>query len=200
MSRDPRHLHPALREFWDVLAVEVKRRLGLTIFLTCTYRSNAAQDALYAKGRTVPGAKVTKARAGQSPHNVPPQLGGSHALDFAVRKGEKGVTWNRDKYMAVAQIARELGADCGAFWRGFRDPPHIQLPRWRRGKRYPPGYRFMKHSVASPKATPPRLLLSFYGHPFEEQKSRTIDIEDKEIRRIKINATQEGKVWVRVEK
>lgn len=42
---------------------------GLDVLVTCTYRSNEEQDALYAQGRTTPGRIVTHARAGQSKHN-----------------------------------------------------------------------------------------------------------------------------------
>jgi peptidoglycan LD-endopeptidase CwlK len=50
----------------------------LDILVTCTLRSGAEQDALYAKGRTVPGRIVTYARAGQSAHQY------GLALDFVI--------------------------------------------------------------------------------------------------------------------
>ena len=46
-SRNPVDLHPAMREFWFVLQRLAKSRLGLDIFLTATYRSNAEQTELY---------------------------------------------------------------------------------------------------------------------------------------------------------
>ncbi len=45
------------------------RAAGLDLLVTCTYRSDAEQDALYAQGRTAPGKVVTNAKAGQSSHN-----------------------------------------------------------------------------------------------------------------------------------
>ena len=92
LSRDPAHLHPAMREFWEALVPLVKAELSLTVFLTCTWRDHAEQARLYAQGRTGPGSVVTNARPGQSAHNVAPPEG-SHALDFAVREGATGVTW-----------------------------------------------------------------------------------------------------------
>ncbi|MEO7494898.1 MAG: hypothetical protein ABIT83_23880 [Massilia sp.] len=37
---------------------------GLDILITCTYRSGAEEDVLYAQGCTKPGARGTNARAG----------------------------------------------------------------------------------------------------------------------------------------
>jgi peptidoglycan LD-endopeptidase CwlK len=42
---------------------------GHVVILTCTYRSPAEQDALYAQGRTLPGKVVTHAKGGESLHN-----------------------------------------------------------------------------------------------------------------------------------
>lgn len=160
MSRDPDHLHPALRELWEALVPAAKKELGLDIFLTCTYRSHAEQARLYAQGRTSPGPVVTNARPGQSAHNVAPPEG-SHALDFAVSDGRGGVTWEAGHYRAVARIAQRLGADCGAFWPGFPDNPHIQMPDWAQGKRYGLEYRFVR-GVPTPAAVP-RVFLRDQG-------------------------------------
>ncbi len=141
-SRNPNDLHPALKECWVELVKLAKTELGLEIFLTCTHRSNQEQDALYSQGRTKSGSIVTYAKAGQSAHNVaPPQ--GAHAFDFAVRNNKGGITWDVPKYIAVAAIARRLGADAGAFWTGFMDAPHIQMPDWSIGKTYSTSFRFV---------------------------------------------------------
>ena len=42
---------------------------NIDYLVTCTLRTFAEQDALYAEGRTAPGHIVTWAQAGQSPHN-----------------------------------------------------------------------------------------------------------------------------------
>jgi hypothetical protein len=31
-------------------------------------------------------------------------------------------------YLEAAQIGRSCGLECGAFWTGFQDYPHMQLP------------------------------------------------------------------------
>lgn len=152
-SRNAADLHPALLELWTHLVPAVQQELGLSIFLTCTYRSNEEQTRLYAQGRTAGGKIVTNARAGQSAHNVrPPE--GSHALDFAVSDGRGGVTWEGSKYDAVAKIAQRMGADCGAFWPNFIDRPHIQMPGWHIGKTYGPDYRFLRNLTKPPELTP----------------------------------------------
>lgn len=148
-SRDPKDLHPAMQEFWSVLQRLSKDELGIDIFLTCTHRDNAEQERLYAQGRSTQGMIVTNARAGQSPHNTLP----SNALDFAVMGADGQLDWSVENFIRVAQIARRLGADPGAFWRGFRDNPHIQMPDWKIGKAYPSSYRFMRVSSA-PKPAP----------------------------------------------
>lgn len=155
-SRDPKDLHPALQELWAHLVPAARAELGLGIILTCTHRSNEEQQRLYNQGRSTPGAIVTNARPGQSAHNVAPPEG-SHALDFAVQDGKGGITWEGSKYDAVAKIAQRMGADCGAFWPGFVDRPHIQMPGWKIGRTYGPAFRFLtnvhKPQELAPKAT-----------------------------------------------
>jgi peptidoglycan L-alanyl-D-glutamate endopeptidase CwlK len=131
-----------MQELWRDVKRLAKEELGYDIFLTCTYRDNLEQNRLFAQGRTADGPVITNARAGQSPHNVAPPEG-SHAFDFAVLNPHGRVTWDVSKYIAVAAIARRLGADCGAFWDDFTDPPHIQMPGWKIGKTYGPSFRFV---------------------------------------------------------
>jgi peptidoglycan L-alanyl-D-glutamate endopeptidase CwlK len=67
-SRRIEDLHPALQP----LAREFLSRCSarqVDVLIVCTYRDGAEQDALYAQGRTKPGARVTNAKAGQSAHN-----------------------------------------------------------------------------------------------------------------------------------
>lgn len=154
-SRDPNDLHPALQALWAQL-VPAAAAQGYTIFLTCTHRSNAEQAQLYALGdrRTGKGV-VTNARPGQSAHNVEPPEG-SHALDFGVMVNGAYERVDTRPYLAVATLAHRLGADCGAFWNGFKDYPHIQMPGWRPGRVYGPAFRFVpaRTTPVVPKPTP----------------------------------------------
>lgn len=99
------------------------------------------QDALYAKGRTVPGPRVTNARAGYSWHNY------GVALDFGVFRGESYVDADNPGlaarvHAACAVHADECGLEWGGNWTRFKDLPHYQVaglpssPRAEHRKRY----------------------------------------------------------------
>ena len=66
-SRSLDDLRPEFRVLVDPFLEDCKAA-SIDILVTCTLRSGAEQDALYAQGRTAPGAIVTKAQAGQSAH------------------------------------------------------------------------------------------------------------------------------------
>lgn len=93
------------------------------------HRSWEEQDALYAQGRTNPGAKVTNARGGQSNHNF------GIAADFGVFKAgeylDGGTQYEQSLaeriHAAVAIHAHRLGFDWGGDWEGMVDPPHFEL-------------------------------------------------------------------------
>ena len=98
-------------------------KAGHDVIVTCTYRSNDEQDALYAQGRTKPGPIVTHARAGESLHNS------RLALDFAPLTGGK-VDWeNTEKFEELGRLA--MATDPRVMWGGLwqpakRDMPHIE--------------------------------------------------------------------------
>jgi len=135
-SRNVWHLHPDLR----LLAAEWAARCsaeGLDIIITCTYRSNEEQAALYAEGRTDPGKIKTWAKPGQSKHNLtaPDGSPAAEAFDFVPMRNGKCV-WglaaaeDRELWSRCVAIARELGLRCGADWPvRKRDWPHLELIR-----------------------------------------------------------------------
>lgn len=92
---------------------------GVPIKITSTLRTAAEQDALYAQGRTKPGAIVTNLKGGQSIHetgnafDVIPENGGYHASQ---------ATWDK-----IGAIGESLGLEWGGKWQGFKDLPHFQL-------------------------------------------------------------------------
>ena len=96
---------------------------GIIVKRTCGYRSYKEQDALYAKGRTAPGAIVTNAKGGYSWHNF------GLAADYAFVVNGK-VTWD-GPWDRFGRIARLEGLEWGGDWKRFKDRPHVQ---WRRGK------------------------------------------------------------------
>ncbi|CAB5187476.1 Peptidase M15B, partial [uncultured Caudovirales phage] len=68
MSRRIEDLTPAVQQRAKAL-VSAAKDAGIDLLITSTYRSNEEQAALYAQGRTKPGAIVTNARPGDSYHN-----------------------------------------------------------------------------------------------------------------------------------
>lgn len=91
------------------------------------HRTYAEQNALYAKGRTAPGPKVTNARGGYSRHNF------GVAVDYAVF-GTSGSYLDGASprfaykvHKAVAEWAKEnYPIEWGGDWTSFVDAPHFQ--------------------------------------------------------------------------
>ena len=97
---------------------------GITINIISGLRTYAEQDALYAKGRTAPGKKVTNARGGYSNHNF------GIAFDIGVFEGSRYLP-SSSKYKAVGVLGQELGLEWGGNWKTIVDQPHFQLrPGW----------------------------------------------------------------------
>lgn len=101
---------------------ELLRRLaaeGLTFKVIQGRRTQAEQDALYAKGRTAPGPKVTWTR--NSRHLT------GRAIDLALFQG-KNVVWESKHYTRAGEIGEELGLVWGGRWKGGKtDKPHFEL-------------------------------------------------------------------------
>lgn len=118
---------------------------GVPIVITQGLRTIAEQDALYAQGRTKPGAIVTKAKGGYSFHNF------GVAIDFALLMPDgKAVSWDMKRdgdrdgkadWYEVVEEAKALGFEWGGDWTSFRDYPHFQMTlgltcaQYRAGKR-----------------------------------------------------------------
>jgi len=62
-------LNPKLQPLARKL-IETATERGIHVKIICGNRTYAEQDELYAQGRTKPGSIVTKAKGGQSMHNV----------------------------------------------------------------------------------------------------------------------------------
>jgi peptidoglycan L-alanyl-D-glutamate endopeptidase CwlK len=139
-SRRIEDLHPALQP----LATEFVARCAarqVDVLIVCTYRDGAEQDALYAQGRTKPGAKVTNARAGQSAHNH--TINGkpaARAFDAVPLLHGKPIwedprdadnDWSNDfGWKVMGAVAAELGLVWyGAPGSAFREAPHFQLSK-----------------------------------------------------------------------
>ncbi len=101
-SRKLKDAHPRLQSaFQQALPLFKKEFPELDIIITCTYRSLEEQAALYnqpwdKKDNDQDGKidesdeRVTRAKPGQSKHNVLP----SHAIDIAFKHKNGKLTWN----------------------------------------------------------------------------------------------------------
>ncbi|HKI03422.1 MAG TPA: M15 family metallopeptidase [Thermoanaerobaculia bacterium] len=97
---------------------------GIQIKIISGSRTFAEQEALFAKGRTAPGPKVTNARGGFSNHNF------GIAFDIGVFTGTKYFS-ESPKYKAVGVLGVDLGLEWGGNWTSIVDQPHYQLrPTW----------------------------------------------------------------------
>lgn len=140
MSRRIEDMHPALQPKVRQFLFECERD-GLDVLITCTHRTDAEQEELYAQGRTKPGKIVTRARAGQSKHNN--MLNGkpaSLAFDFVPLRNGK-LVWGAsgdgiddnpaddlkddlELWQRIAQVAKRQGFQ----WFGDKGSPFPELP------------------------------------------------------------------------
>jgi len=124
-SRDEKDLTPRVRDAWRA-ARELYKTEHPTKpqpFLTCTYRSVAEQNELYAQGRFKPGKIVTNARGGQSNHNHNP----SPAFDIAFKDKLGNIVWDVVYFRLFAEAGRRSGLSWGGDWVSFKDYPHFEL-------------------------------------------------------------------------
>lgn len=96
---------------------------GIKIIITSTYRDFECQDALFAKGRTKGGKKVTNARAGYSYHNF------RVAFDVVPVVHGKAVWGDMELWDRVGAIGQLIGLEWGGSWKRFVDRPHFQYTK-----------------------------------------------------------------------
>jgi peptidoglycan L-alanyl-D-glutamate endopeptidase CwlK len=129
-DRSERHLarvHPELaqraRRVLSAMAV-----LGFPMTITDGNRTVDEQRALYAKGRTAPGAIVTNADGVRSKSNH--QDG--RAIDCAFIGADGNPHWRDDApWRAYGECAKALGLKWGGDFKSLKggDRPHIELPK-----------------------------------------------------------------------
>lgn len=133
MSRNITDLHPRLQEKIDELKQRCREQ-GIEIGISECLRTVAEQDALYAKGRTEPGAIVTNCQgvSYKSMH----QWG--VAFDFYLKVDVDGDGEIADDafnnstglFERVGAIGQSIGLEWGGNWKSIKDRPHFQLPDW----------------------------------------------------------------------
>ena len=93
---------------------------GLEAKIISANRAWAEQDALFAKGRTTEGPKVTNARGGQSNHNY--QI----AVDIGLFENDKYLP-ESVHYKKMGPLGEALGLEWGGSWKTIKDEPHYQI-------------------------------------------------------------------------
>jgi peptidoglycan L-alanyl-D-glutamate endopeptidase CwlK len=93
---------------------------GIDVRIISGTRTYAEQNALYAKGRTLPGRKVTNARGGYSNHNF------AIAFDIGLFRGKEYLS-ESPHYRTLGALGRSQGLEWGGDWTSIKDEPHYQL-------------------------------------------------------------------------
>lgn len=125
MGRDISLLHPRLQSKVYQL-IRLAEKNGYKIGIAETFRTVAEQDALYAKGRTVAGAKVTNAKG--STYSSMHQWG--VAFDFYRNDGKGAYANNDGFFQKIGALGKSIGLEWGGDWKSIVDLPHFQLPDW----------------------------------------------------------------------
>ena len=124
MSRRIEDLAPAVQQRAKAL-VNAAKDAGIDLLITSTYRSNEEQAALYAQGRTKPGAIVTNARPGESYHNW------RCAFDVVPLRNGKPV-WGTtgpdgDLWRKIGEMGEAVELEWAGRWTGkLREMAHFQ--------------------------------------------------------------------------
>lgn len=125
-------LHPEVQPRMEAFLKAAKSLAaprGLDVRIISGTRSYLEQDALYAKGRTISGPKVTNARAGYSLHNF------GLSIDVGVFSADgKKYHDEHSLYRELGPLGESLGLEWGGRWKTILDEPHYQFrPSWATG-------------------------------------------------------------------
>lgn len=94
---------------------------GIDLIVTSTYRDHESQAALYAQGRTAPGAMVTRAKPGFSYHNY------RCAVDVVpIRNGKCVWSIIDPVWKEVGELGKQAGLEWAGEWTKFQEFPHFQ--------------------------------------------------------------------------
>lgn len=122
-------VHPAL-----IRAVNRMRNalaeLGCPVVVTQGVRTVEQQQALYAKGRTAPGAIVTYADGIIKKSNHQPAADGlGRAVDLAFLDADGKPSWDESHpWTLLGVMAEQQGLQWGGRWKKPVDRPHVELP------------------------------------------------------------------------
>lgn len=125
-------LHPLFRPVVEAAYAEACEALTGRAIVRIAYgvRTWSEQEALYAKGRSAPGPKVTNAAPGRSMHNY------GLAVDIVLIIDGKIASWDTLKdfdgdkqadWMEVVRIFKAHGMKWGGDFATFKDMPHFEM-------------------------------------------------------------------------
>ncbi len=131
-------LHPKVRE--EVLkmytyANEVLLGKGVRLRFSHTFRTPEEQTELYAQGRTKKGAKVTNAKAWESPHNYGLAIDIVFLIDrdgdgkFESTSYDINADLDKDKipdWIEIVNYFKSFGWVWGGNFKSFKDYPHFE--------------------------------------------------------------------------
>jgi len=113
----------------ESLAEKVKKEMNRELIIIFGFRSLEEQTKLYEQGRSAPGKIVTRAQAGQSPHNF------NCAVDcWVMSEDGKSIDWNNIEFKNIARSHAALVSDkivWGGNFQSLSDFPHWELKSWR---------------------------------------------------------------------
>lgn len=121
-------LHPKVRSEVAEIITEIQSK-GIDIRIVQGLRTFAEQDALYAQGRTIPGAIVTNAKGGDSNHNY------GLAIDFCLLHKDGTISWNlkedmdkdgKSDWLEVVEVFESKGWFWGGRFKSIKDNPHFE--------------------------------------------------------------------------
>jgi peptidoglycan L-alanyl-D-glutamate endopeptidase CwlK len=118
-------LAPEFRPRVDELLTALAAK-GCFVLVVSGRRTIAEQNKIYAQGRTAPGAIVTNAKGGSSPHNF------GHAVDLCPLTAKGEADWNSSAgFKIIGDTAEDLGLIWGGHFKSIKDLPHVESTGWR---------------------------------------------------------------------
>jgi len=119
-SRSLDDLLPVVRTRVDKF-LELCKAANIDLLVTSTYRDMESQNALYAQGRTRPGAIVTNARGGESFHNYRCAIDVVPVVDGKCDWNGAHPVWHQ-----IGQLGKEAGLEWAGEWTTFKELAHFQ--------------------------------------------------------------------------
>lgn len=120
MSRAITQLRLSTKELCIKLVDQARISLGIQLAVVHTLRTFEEQALLYARGRTAPGAIVTKAKAGDSYHNY------GLAFDVAILDKAGKLTWKSPRWEEIGKLGERIGLVWGGRFTGIADYGHFE--------------------------------------------------------------------------